>query len=160
MQSLRISPETLARIKQPFVDFSTFAMVGNIVWKTCIAEGVTLQEFMKKKMVPRPDSIETFMLLMTYGLNSQGVDERQVILQFKFSGEVSGSSYFTIQKGNVEATSGISGNPDLTIESPFEVWMDIMTGKADGQQMLMEQKYKVNGDLSLMISLFRGESQQ
>jgi hypothetical protein len=31
--------------------------------------------------------------------------------------------------------------------------MDIMTGKADGQQMFMEQKYKVIGDLSLLLRM-------
>ena len=35
--------------------------------------------------------------------------------------------------------------------------MDIMTRKADGQQMFMDQKYKVNGDLALMIALFKRE---
>jgi len=30
-----------------------------------------------------------------------------------------------------------------------------MTGKADGQQMFMEQKYRVEGDISLMIQLFQ-----
>jgi hypothetical protein len=33
--------------------------------------------------------------------------------------------------------------------------MDIMTGKADGQQMFMEQKYKVIGDIALMVRLFQ-----
>ncbi len=28
-----------------------------------------------------------------------------------------------------------------------------MTGKADGQQMFIEQKYKVMGDLSLLLRL-------
>jgi hypothetical protein len=32
--------------------------------------------------------------------------------------------------------------------------MDIMTGKADGRQMLMEEKYRVSGDLPLMMQLF------
>ncbi len=31
--------------------------------------------------------------------------------------------------------------------------MDIMTGKADGQQMFMEQKYTDRGDLSLMMRM-------
>jgi predicted lipid carrier protein YhbT len=31
--------------------------------------------------------------------------------------------------------------------------MDIMTGKADGQQMFMQQKYKVTGDLSLLLRM-------
>jgi len=38
------------------------------------------------------------------------------------------------------------------------MWIDIMTGKADSQQMFMEQKYKVVGDLSLIIQLFQRES--
>jgi predicted lipid carrier protein YhbT len=33
--------------------------------------------------------------------------------------------------------------------------MDIMTGKADGQEMFMERKYRVRGDLELMIQLFQ-----
>ena len=31
--------------------------------------------------------------------------------------------------------------------------MDIMTGKADGQQMFMQQKYKTVGDLSLLMRM-------
>ena len=60
-----------------------------------------------------------------------------------------------IQKDNISAEEGSKENPDITIETPFELWMDIMTGKADGQQMFMDQKYKVDGDLSLMIQLFQ-----
>ena len=47
---------------------------------------------------------------------------------------------------------GLRPRPD-SVEPPFEVWMDIMTGKADGQQMFMEQKYRVNGDLSLLMRM-------
>lgn len=95
------------------------------------------------------------MLLFPRGLNTTAVGERKVVLQFKFSGEVPGSGYFTIEKMTVGAQSGTSDSPDLTIETPFEVWMDIMTGKADGRQMFMEQKYGVTGDLSLMMQLFQ-----
>lgn len=155
VESLKISPETMARIKQPIVDRSFFAATGNLVWKTCIAERITIRQFIEKKMVPRPDSIDSFVMIMPYGLNSQAVADKEVILQFNFSGEISGSCYFRIQKGIVEATIGTSSSPDLTIDSSFDIWMDIMTGKADGQRMLMEQKYKVDGDLSLMIQLFQ-----
>jgi len=55
----------------------------------------------------------------------------------------------------IDSKMGTNENPDLTIETPFEVWMDIMTGKADGQQMFMERQYKVNGDISLIIQLFQ-----
>jgi hypothetical protein len=155
VQSMAVSLETMARITQPLVDPQFFAGITNVMWKTCIAEGVTVKEFAEKKMVPCPDSIESFLLLFPLGLNAKAAGERKVILQFKFSGEVQGSCYFTIDKGTAGAQSGTSDSPDLTIETPFKVWMDIMTGKTDGRQMLMEQKYKVSGDLSLMMQLFQ-----
>jgi len=35
--------------------------------------------------------------------------------------------------------------------TPFELWMDIMAGKAEGQKMFMEQQYKAVGDFSLLM---------
>jgi putative sterol carrier protein len=108
-------------------------------------------------MVPRPASLGDFMFIFPFGLNAKAAGDRKVALQFKFSGEVKDSCYFTIEKGSVSANPGICEKPDLTIETPFNVWMDIMTRKADGGKMLMEQKYKVQGDLPLMMQLFRSE---
>ncbi|UCH20640.1 MAG: NAD(P)H-dependent oxidoreductase [Deltaproteobacteria bacterium] len=158
VKSRRVSVETLARIQQPIIDFPTFAQIGNLFWKSCIDEGVTPKEFQEKKMVPRPNSIKDFMILLPLGLNIEAAGKKTVILQFKFSGDLKDSCYFVIENGNVDAKEGTQENPDITIETPFELWMDIITGKADGQQMFREQKYKVNGNLVLMIQLFQKES--
>ena len=155
VKSRRVSNETLNRIQQPIIDFNTFAQIGNLYWKTCIAEGVTPKEFGERNMVPRPDSIESFMILFPFGLNSEAVGRRKVILQFNFSDEMKGSCCFIIEEDKISVEEGRKENPDITIETPFELWMDIMTGKADGQQLFMDQKYKVDGDLSLMIQLFQ-----
>jgi hypothetical protein len=149
-----LSPETLALIQQPIIDRQTFAKIGNVFWKTCITEGVTPKEFEDRGMVPRPDSIESFMLLFPFGIHSDAAG-RKVFLQFNFSGEVTGACCFTIENGNISAEQGRVDNPDITISTPFDLWMDIMTGKADGQQMFMEQQYTVAGDLELMIRLFQ-----
>ena len=53
----------------------------------------------------------------------------------------------------VNAHEGFSPEPDLTIDTSFDTWMDIMTGKADGQQMFMEQKYTVEGDIELLMKM-------
>ena len=58
-----------------------------------------------------------------------------------------------IENGRIEARQGISEKPDLVVQSPFNIWLDIMTGKADGQQMFMEQKYEATGDLSLLMRM-------
>jgi hypothetical protein len=78
------------------LDFQTFAQMGNLFWKSCSAEGVTPKEFREKNMIPRPDSIESFMLVFPFGLNSKAVDDRKINLRFNFSGEVTSSCYFTI----------------------------------------------------------------
>jgi multimeric flavodoxin WrbA len=155
IKTRKIAPETMARITQPLGDIQSFAKMGNIYWKTCIAEGVTPKEFKDKNMVPRPDSLESFMFILPFGLNAKAIGQRKVVLQFKFSGEVEDSCHFVIENGDVVAKSGPCENPDLTVEAPFHVWMDIMTRKADGSRMLMEQKYKVHGDLALMLQLFQ-----
>lgn len=155
IKTMKIAPETMARITQPLGDVQSFAKMGNMFWKTCIAEGVTPKEFDNKKMVPRPESLEDFMFLFPFGLNTKAVGDRKVQLQIKFSGDINESCYFTIEKARVEAKPGNCENPDLTIDTPFNLWMDIITRKADGSQMFMEQKYKVKGDLMLMMQLFQ-----
>jgi len=158
VQTTKVSPATMARIRQPIVDSKSFAEFGNIIWKSCIAEGVTPKTFKEKKMVPRPDSLESFMLVCTMGLNPQANGGKQTVVQFNFSGQVTDSCYFNIAKGTVNANKGAAKKADLVIDTPFDLWMDIMTRKADGQQMFMEQKYTVKGDLELMMQVFKREN--
>ncbi|MBN2398641.1 MAG: flavodoxin family protein, partial [Deltaproteobacteria bacterium] len=51
VESMRVSPETMARITQPLVDTESFGRMGNLFWKACIAEGVTPKKFQKEQMV-------------------------------------------------------------------------------------------------------------
>ena len=74
-------------------------------------------------------------------------------MQFNFSGQAAGECYFVIENGRFRTGLGKSDHPDLIIESPFDVWMDIMTKKADGQKMFMEQKYTAQGDISALLRL-------
>lgn len=157
VRSMKISPDTMARIRQPLVDSEILATLGNLSFKTCIAEKVTLKEFFEKGMTLRPDSLKAFMAYSILRLDAEAAAGKKVILQFKFSGEIQASCYFTFERGNIEATAGTSHTYDIAIETPFEVWMDIMTGKAEGREMFMQGKYQVEGDLSLMLELFRQE---
>ena len=156
--SMKIAPETMARITQSLGNPQLFCKMGNIYWKTCIAEGITPKVFNERNMVPRPGTLEDFMLIFVYGFNAKAAGDQKVFVQFKFSGEVKDACYFTLSGGKVSATAGIYDNPNLTIETPFDVWMDIITRKADGAQMFAEQKYKVSGDLALMMQLFQKEN--
>ncbi len=39
------------------------------------------------------------------------------------------------------------------VDAPFELWMDIMTRKADGPKLFMERKYAVKGDIAILMRM-------
>lgn len=153
INSRKIKEETMGRITQPLGDFESLSPLGNVFWKTCIDEGVTPKQFGEMGMIPRPDSIETFRAVMEVAFNPQKAANVRVIIQFIFSGQVKGECFLDIEKGTIKSETGIAERPDMTVHSPFEVWMDILTGKAEGQQKFMEEKYSVEGDLSLLTRM-------
>lgn len=154
VQSMKVSDSTMGRITQPIAhDSSALTEVVNLFWKTCIQEGVTPREFDEKKMVPRPDSIGTFLLLMSSAFNGEAAGNTRAAIQFNFTGEVPGTCHLAISDGTISAQEGSAADPDLIVESPFEVWMDIVTDKADGGQMFMQQRYSATGDISLLLQM-------
>jgi len=150
VQSMSVSPQTMARIAQPLDDAESLADVTNAFWRTCIEEGVTPRAFEKRGLVPRPGSIEGYMRIMRVGFDAEGAAGVEAVLEFRFSGEAQGWCHFMIRDGTIETGMGGVEKADLTIEAPFELWMDVVTGKKDGAQMLMEGRYRAEGDLSLM----------
>jgi putative sterol carrier protein len=104
-------------------------------------------------MIPRPESIESFMAIMDIAFNPEAARDISAVLQYDFSGEVEGSCHFTIADGEISSQDGPAGRADIIISSPFEVWMDILTKKADGQQMFKVKKYSVEGDLDLLMRM-------
>ncbi len=154
IQTQRVSSETLMRIEQPLSDnLSDFAKITNCMWNTCITEGITKKKFEKEDMMPRPDSIETFMLLLPMGFTPEGAGDTKATLQFEFTNGMEGACHFIISDGTIKAREGKAENPDLVIKTPFDVWMDIQTGKADGGDMFMAGKYQVEGNTELLMEM-------
>ena len=154
VRSMKISPDTMARIIQPLMDPDSLAIIGNLAFQTCIAENLTLKEFFEKEITPRPNSLKAFMAYSVLGFNANAAEGKKIILQFSFTEEMEDSCYFTFEQGNIKANIGTSNTYDIAIKTPFELWMDIMTGKVEGREMFMQGKYQVEGDLSLMLALF------
>ncbi|MFH2130513.1 MAG: NAD(P)H-dependent oxidoreductase [bacterium] len=153
VKTKKISPETMAGITRELTTFEKMAPLGNLAWQTCIDEGVNMGQFQKRGMVPRPDSIDTFMDIMRFGFNPQKAGSDAYTIQFRFSGKVEGDCHFSVQDGAIEFKAGAAKNPGLIIHTPFDVWMDILTRKADGQKMFMDQKYTIEGDLNLLLKM-------
>jgi len=152
--AMKVSEETMALVRQPMLENpADFLDIGNLMWQTCIAEGITPKEFGESNRIPRPDSIESYLKLMKLGFNADEANGLDAKIKFNFSGQIEGVCFLGITDGKINVQHGTVSDPDLTVNTPFEVWMDILTGKADGQQIFLEQKYTVEGDLALLLQM-------
>lgn len=77
---------------------------------------------------------------------AKGVD---AIIQFKLSGENSGEWYLHVVDGTCSVTEGTHEDPKVTIAMSDSDFVDLISGKANGIQLFMMGKIKVEGDLML-----------
>jgi putative sterol carrier protein len=151
---MNISAKTMALVRQPMLDDPTDILeMGNSMWQTCIAEGISPKEFGESDRIPRPASIKSYIALMKLGFKPEAARDISARIQFNFSGETAGGCFLDISGGAIQAQQGKAMDPSLIVNTPFEVWMDILTGKADGQQLFFDQKYTVEGDLDLLLRM-------
>ena len=146
-----VSKRTMDRIMQPITSPEMMAVMSNLAWQTMIDGHMTMAEADRRRAGIRPNSIETLMAMLVFGFNPLKAGDKAGILQFNFSGEKPGACYFTIGKGDIQVAEGQAPKADCVIDTPFEVWADIIEGKADGAKSMMDGKYKVQGDMSLMM---------
>jgi multimeric flavodoxin WrbA/putative sterol carrier protein len=154
VENRKISDETMAKITQDIVaDPKLFLEIGNIMWKTCIDEGVNPAEMREKNLLPIPDSIAGFQKIMTFGFMPEKAGAMKAVLQFDFTGSAQGSCCFAIEDKKITSFEGASASPDITIKTDFGLWMNILARKLDGQEMFMQQKYTVTGDLNILMRM-------
>lgn len=157
IEQKHISPATMARIRQPIASPEVVAETSNVMWQTLIDQKVTMAEASKHAGgTPRPNSIESLIFMLAFALNTSKAGDKKSVLQFIFSGEKPGSCFLTISKEGCSPHVGVAEKADCTIESPFEVWADIIEGKQDGAKAFMDGKYTANGDITLMMMFGNG----
>ncbi len=150
----KVSPGTMAAVTRDLVeDRKLFHEVTNIMWKTCLEQGLSPAELIDRKIVPVPRTIRDFQKFMRFAFNPGGAEGLKAVVQFDFTGSPEGSCHFIIDGGRIEASDGPAPHPDVTVASDFGLWMDIMAKKKDGGQMFLEGKYQARGDLDLLLRM-------
>jgi multimeric flavodoxin WrbA/putative sterol carrier protein len=148
-----VSVGVMKRITQPLGDRETFQLLANMWWNTCIKEGVTVKEAAEKKLIPRAGNIPEFLAITRIAFKPETAAGHKADIQFIFTGEVKGECMLHIENGSIKTSEDIAFlKPDLTIKTPFELWMDIMSGKTDGGAAFIEGKYTAEGNLDMLMN--------
>jgi len=150
VKEMRVKPETMALVQQPLEENATVLEMANLSWRSLIDAGMTPAQFEKQGRALRPNSLKTLMTVLKIGFNPQKATGKKGVLQFNFTGEVTGSCYFKVADGKIEAFEGLADKPDLKVDSAFEVWADVIAGQLDGAQAFFDGKFKAEGDIGFM----------
>lgn len=154
VQDLAISSTTQERIRQPLMDNADeMARLAYLAWKSMMRARMTPEVFEKKRRTPEPRSVEDFLLLMRMGFNPDAADNLKAILQFEFTGATEGACHLIIREGDIVALPGTADHPDLIVRSPFDTWVAIQGGAADGAQLFMDGVYTAEGDIMLLTRM-------
>lgn len=75
------------------------------------------------------------------------------VIQFDITGEGGGRWYAAIVDGGLTVAEGTHPDSQLTLSASAQDYIDISTGKLDGQLAFMTGKLRAEGDLALAIKM-------
>ena len=75
------------------------------------------------------------------------------VYQFNIDGPEGGQWAVKIADGDASVTEGASENPSITITMTDENFVNLITGKLNGQTAFLTGKLKIQGDMTLAMKL-------
>ncbi len=93
--------------------------------------------------------------MMPLGFNAAAADGLKAIYQFEIYGQEEFTGHLRITDGSCTYHEGPADKPNLIIKTPADVWLKISKGEMNGQQAFMDGRYKVEGDMNLLLKMNR-----
>jgi len=144
----RVTKETEMQIQKPPVAPDEMAEMANLWWDSY------LEGFAKGQ--PQEGGTGDMRLLlrgMAATFNSQTAGNLKATIQFEVTGKQTGDWFLSIENGKCTFHEGKVNDPNLTIQTPSEVWLAIANKEMDGQQAFMEGNYTATGDMTLLMRM-------
>jgi putative sterol carrier protein len=78
--------------------------------------------------------------------NREAAKGLSAVYQFNLTGDAGGTWYVRIDNDKCEVHEGAHSSPDITISMSAQDYVDMTTGKLDGQKAFMERRLSIKGD--------------
>jgi putative sterol carrier protein/putative NADPH-quinone reductase len=105
-------------------------------------------------MIKLPSTKENLSRFFTYIVdiyNKNQTPDIKAVYQFNFEeNKETFHFYLTITNGKATYKEGIHDNPDIVIDTPVSIWLDVASGKLSGIRGYLTKKYHVEGPVHLL----------
>ena len=106
--------------------------------------------FNQNEVVPHIKSCQQRTQSLYHYFQPQLATGVEAIIQINVKGDEKFEGYLSIKNANCEYTDGVHEDPDVTVFSDCNVWLDILNGKYTIQKAFMIGQLKVRGNFVLM----------
>lgn len=104
-------------------------------------------------MADEPKSVKEAFDRMPTVFNKDAAKGLDAVYQFDLSGDAGGKWFVTIKNETCEVKEGSHPSPNITISMAAPDYLDMVTGKANGQMLFMSGKLRIAGDLGLALRM-------
>jgi len=104
------------------------------------------------------DDVKAIFSAMPQNFNADAAKGMSSVIQFNLSGDGGGTYHVTIKDGACAVAEGAHASPNMTMTMAAQDYVDMISGKLNGQMAFMSGKLKIAGDMGLamkMQSLFK-----
>ena len=104
------------------------------------------------------DDVKAIFSAMPQNFNADAAKGMNSVIQFNLSGDGGGTWHVAIKDGACSVTEGAHASPNMTMTMAASDYVDMISGKLNGQMAFMSGKLKIAGDMGLamkMQSLFK-----
>jgi putative sterol carrier protein len=122
------------------------------------ANAAPTQEVFHSMADEAPTSCKQAFDAMPTRFNKEAAKGLNAVYQFDLSGDGGGKWHVAIANDTCEVKEGAAASPNITISMAAQDYLDMISGKLNGQMAFMTGKLRIAGDMGLalrMQSLFQ-----
>lgn len=98
-------------------------------------------------------AVKEIFAAMPANLNADATKGMSSVIQFNLTGDGGGNHYVEIKDGTCTVTEGSHASPNMTMTIGASDYVDMISGKLNGQMAFMSGKLKIAGDMGLAMKM-------